>query len=69
MTLRTDPETGEVQFSFGNDWRTLSDPHGLPTPRQLAKLNRLGLLGFRSHRGEPLSKLECARAIDRRQTC
>ena len=65
MALRRDPVTDSWMFPFGDGWRTLSDPLGLPTARQLLKLNRLGLLGLRAAPDEPVSKLDAALAIDR----
>ena len=33
-----------VQFRNGDQWRTLKDPHGPPSDRQLRRLNREGRL-------------------------
>jgi hypothetical protein len=62
--IRTDPATGEFQFRIGDEWRTLRDPHGPATWRQLMKLNALGLLQLRALPARPLSKLDCAWEID-----
>ena len=62
--IRLDPATGSYQFQHGTGWRTLSDPHGPATARQLLRLNREGLLELRTTPGEPLTKLDTAHAID-----
>jgi hypothetical protein len=57
VTLRRDDD-GNWQFRHGDgDWRTLVNPDGPATERQLRKLARLGLLAAPT-------KLEAARAID-----
>ena len=66
--IRYDPATGSHQFQHGDQWRTLTDPHGPATARQLLRLNREGLLELRTTPGEPLTKLDTAHAIDQAQT-
>jgi hypothetical protein len=53
------------QFSVGGSCRTLRDPYGAPSARQLLLLAHRGLLEFRDEPGEPLTKLAAAKAIDR----
>jgi hypothetical protein len=67
VTLRIDPETGAWQFPFHNGWRTLSNPDGPPTARQLLRLAHLGLLEIRDTPGGALTKLDAALAIDEQE--
>jgi hypothetical protein len=48
-------------FREVGEWRVLRDPHGPATDRQLAWLERKGLLPL----PRPITKLEAAHAIDR----
>jgi hypothetical protein len=63
VTLRVDPE-GRWQFARGERWFTFRDPDGPPSPHQLRWLAARGLLEIRREPAPPLSKLDCARAID-----
>ena len=65
MTLRYFPEAGAWRFLSGDGWRTLKDPDGPPTGRQLLRLARERKLELRDTPGRPISKLDCAEAIDR----
>lgn len=64
MTLRYVSELGWT-FDTPQGPRTLRDPDGPPTARQLLRLAHVGLLELRPVPGRPLSKLDAARAIDR----
>jgi hypothetical protein len=55
-------------FPFGDEWRTLTDPKGAPSGRQLLRLHHLGLLELRDTPGEPITKLDAARAIDQAES-
>lgn len=68
MTLRHDPETGVWEFMTETGPRTLGDPEGPPTGRQLLRLAYLGLLEIRDKPDRPLTKLDAARAIDRQES-
>jgi hypothetical protein len=65
VPLRFDPETGGWIFPFGDTWRTLVDPDGPPSGRQLLRLARLRLLEIRNTPGRPVTKRDCSTAIDR----
>jgi hypothetical protein len=55
-----------TRFVFGNEVRELVEPSGPATPRQLARLNRLGLLAVvEPGQVEPLTKGEAAWLLDR----
>jgi hypothetical protein len=62
--IRFNADTGAWMFEYRGDWRTLENPSGPPTARQLLALNHRGLLELRETVGRPLTKLDCARAID-----
>jgi hypothetical protein len=64
MTLEYDPALDGWWFETPTGRRVLKDPDGPPTGRQLLRLAHLGLLEIRAEPGRPLSKLDCARAID-----
>ena len=64
MTLRFDDSSKEWKFSLGGSWRTLADPYGPPTGRQLLMLAHRGLLEIRAEPERKITKLEAARAID-----
>ena len=64
MTLRFDPLTGWT-FDTPAGPRVLRDPDGLPSGRQLRLLAARGLLELRDEPAEPLTKLDCALAIER----
>jgi hypothetical protein len=51
-------------FVFDGERRELSEPDGLPTGRQLMKLNALGLLAAVEPRQKPLTKGEAAWLLD-----
>lgn len=62
MTLRFNPDAW--MFPFGDGWRTLAEPQGPPTARQLLRLAHLGLLEIRDTPGETITKLDCAQALE-----
>jgi hypothetical protein len=68
VTLRYDPDRDRWQFPFDGGWRTIREPDGIPSGRQLQWLAAHGLLEIRRRPGRPLSKLDAAWAIDREQT-
>ena len=67
MTLHYDPAAGGWWFDTTTGPRVIRDPEGPPTGRQLLKLAHAGLLAVRDTPGEPLTKLDCARALDRQE--
>ena len=67
MTLRYDPAARGWWFETPSGWRVLKDPDGPPTGRQLLRLAHAGLLELRDEPGRPVTKLDCAKALDRRE--
>jgi hypothetical protein len=65
VSLHWDPEKEVWWFDVGGGGRReLGDPEGLPTCSQLRWLASRGLLEIRVERGERLTMLDCALAIE-----
>jgi hypothetical protein len=65
VSLRLNHSTKAWEFSAGDGWCALRNPYGSPSARKLLALSRAGLIELCDEPGEPLTKLDAARAIDR----
>ena len=64
LPLRRRTRRRTTDFWHG-EWRELRDPDGPPTGKQLLKLNERGMLELvNPSRAKPLTKAECAAALD-----
>jgi hypothetical protein len=65
VSLHYDPVLDAWFFDVGGQVRAFGDPDRLPSGRQLLWLCAHGLLELRDEPAEPLTRLDCALAIDR----